>query len=184
MRTYVEEGWKESLKDHELRLVANVEEYEVWLMKAPNTRHLLVQIFFSPEGIAIQGDVLFNRKKGLVSDFGYHRGWFGREQSESYLCEKFLRYVFVPEVAAEEIEDMLENPEEHNISKGLVPYLKEIAEELRDGKYGRYEFEMELDRVDYHPDEPLGYGYDPKEASPLCAIQQKFVELYSKLEMD
>jgi hypothetical protein len=163
---------KESLKDHVLTLVQEGEVTAYYLGKK-GTRMMSCLLLFTPEGIAIMGD-LTPQLHGSVSVYGYGIGWFSKHLSEGYLCEKFLRERFVPELAEKELRD----PEGY-WREELSPEVSDrIADDLCDhGQEWLYEelLDAGVDCSDGIP----GFGYDPAEAGWLCAIQQRFSELYS-----
>lgn len=180
--TYVNEGWKRGLEKHELKQVLEDGHYEVWMMERPDSNNLATQIFFSPWGIALQGDTMYGDKYGLSSRGTYGREWFSRNLNEDYLCGKFLRRRFIHDRAAEEIDDWLAAPEEWDVTEEMVEPMKELIETLHAEEIDERGMWEELESIGYPLDDNVGHGYDPSEAAALCAIQQKFSELYAKLE--
>ena len=184
-RTYVEDHMKESLKNHVLvpLLHSNVGEVRGFYLKPPGrTRMMSTLILFSPEGIVLQGD-LTPSHHGDVSSYGYGAQWFGGRLSEDYLCEKFLQKEFVPEKAYATFKERILSRRR----EGDQYMTKEKAREAYDANeehgpgYEAWDSREFYDcfcgefGFDYDGD---GYGYNLAAAGWLCAIQQKFAELY------
>lgn len=185
--SYVQAHFVESLKDHQLECILNDKKtgISVWNMRRPGTRMYGVQITFSPEGIALQGDVVYGPGGGLTSTCGYGLGWFSGYLSEDYLCEKFLQKQWVAEYAAEELEEELKNPEDYAIDEKMIEPLKNIISQLGEVIETGTQLWEALDDIDYCIDDgPPGWGYGPVEAMALCSVQQKFAELYKLRKKD
>jgi hypothetical protein len=180
--SYVKAHMREALKGHKLSVVslsATRVGVSVFNMKRDGTRIMKVQISFTPEGIFIMGD-LCPGLHGVGSALGYGLGWFKGRKSEGYLCEKFLVTGFVAEYAADSIEDTLKDPEDYDLTPDAVKGLREVITHLRDdSSYGETRLYDDLCLLDYPTDDGVpGYGYDPRDAGWLCAIQQRFAELW------
>ncbi len=177
--TYVAENMRRDLAGHELILVSRTKEVTAFYLKAPGTRMMSTLLLFTPEGIVLQGD-LTPERKGSLSDLGYGPGWFSGKLSEGYLCEKFLEHKWVPERAAEELRDpdgewLCDQP------KKVRDRVLEIAEEIDGGDMQPGMVAEELQYLDFDlVDGVPGYTWEPGEAGWLCAIQQRFAELYVK----
>jgi hypothetical protein len=183
MKTYVKQHMRESLRDHVLTPVLEDEAtgISVWNLHREGTRIMKVQVTFTPEGIFIMGD-LCPGLYGVGSALGYGIGWFGSQKSEGYLCEKFLTREWVPEYAAEEVEDILKVPEDYGLTPDAVEGLRMVVAALRDDtSYSETRLYDDLDLAEYPLDDGVpGYGYEPSDAGWLCAIQQRFAELYAQ----
>lgn len=145
-----------------------------------------------PGYIVVMGD-LCPGANGVVSNIGYGVGWFAARKSEGYLCEKFLRKVWVPELALAALRQALQDErdafvdadraEVERITK-RVEALEEAIEEAGEDASGDVVaestpfYEAWTDIYDDSP-EDQGYGYDPKDAALLVAIQETFARLYA-----
>jgi hypothetical protein len=172
--SYVTKEMRESFADHELTCEYEQGRFAVFQMARPDTRVMLVQVSFSPEGIAIQGD-LTPERNGSVSVFGYDLNWFTKETPEGNLCEKFLTTKWVPSIAIAGLLDR-DGPFQKANYKGDID---EITDSIAAGEFGADETHDVLTELnaDWH-DELPGYGYDPEEAGWLCIIHQTFRRLY------
>ena len=175
---YVQPHMRDSFKNHRLELLSSG-KITAFYMKEPNTRMMGVLIVFTPEGIAILGD-LTPERHGTVSCYGYGLYWFASHLSEDYLCEKFLEKKWVPEYAAETLRDSYFR---ENLSAEKCEELDKIANTIDGGEVdARFLHEGLCDLELYHGDLLPGYGYAPAEAGWLCAIQQKFSELHAEYQ--
>ena len=179
--TYVAESMRRDLAGHELILISRTQQITAFYLKAPGTRTMSTLLLFTPEGIVLQGD-LTPERQGSLSDYGYGPGWFSGKLSEGYLCGKFLQEKWVPERAAEELRD----PDGEWLcdqSKKVRDRVLEIAEEIDGGDMQPGMVAEELQYLDFDLDEGVpGYTWNPSEAGRLCAIQQRFAELYETPE--
>jgi len=155
-------------------------EFKAFYMKDPKRgRMMSTLILFTPEGIVLQGDLTPSRQ-GNVSCSGYGLDWFAGKLSESYLCEKFLHKGFVPALAREGLKQgVLDKRREKLIDKEEARDLWDSIRISDDfvGPVDTYEFWIHLLQND--SSECPGHGYDPTEAGWLCAIQQRFSDLYN-----
>lgn len=182
--SYIDKHMTDSLKDHELTMIADTPDIKAFYMKKPGTRNLSLLLVFTPEGIGLTGDLTFDNW-GLWSMFGSQTlGWFSSQLSEDYLCGKFLSsdhwganraadgYAFEPD------ED----------DDGRLEFEKrEIRQQLKDGSIDSpddlYDKMNEQSHLGFDASEGIpGYGYDPASAGWLCAVQQRFRELRAKQE--
>lgn len=155
MGTYIVQHMKESLKDHVLVEVPTGDIRTFYLKRPEKSRMMSALLIFSPEGIIICGDLRIG-DHGVVSDYGYGLDWFAGELGEDYLCSKFLKREWQSEVAMAWAED------EHDTHPQPFDTEQEFL-----NIYG-----MEL------AGDGVGYDYSPAAAGWLCAIQQRFRELY------
>lgn len=185
--SFVTTSMKESLKDHVLEEALPPEKgFLAYYMKRPGDGRIMsTLIVFTPEGIAILGD-LTPERHGSISAFGYGVGWFGSDKSEYYLCEKFLSKEWQVEVAQRWCKEHLEELQVEGKVEGkpvedldeweeLLSQLQGRCGEMDCGKFQRALYDMGYEVEDE------GFEYPLREAGWLCAIQQRFAELYSKL---
>lgn len=189
MSSYVTERMRKALANHRLELVQEGPVTAYYLKDPTEGRMMSTLLLFSPEGIVLQGD-LTPERNGSVSCYGYGIGWFGSRNSEDYLCEKFLAKTFVQEAAIAELKD----PESCWRDSGGVETadlvermarLDEIIEDLEQDGHDAEWLSSELSDAGYMVDDgPPGITYEPSEAGWLCAIQQRFAELYQQEPAD
>jgi len=156
-------------------------------MSKPGTRIDSTLITFTPEGIAIQGD-LTPGTNGAVSR-GKSLAWFAGELGYDYLAEKFLTKEWVAEYAAEamigEAESLDREAAEIDAEEERAPLaekaerFREIADQLDDGAMMIHEFVEDLGEMGFEYDGE-GYTYPPSDVVLLAAIQQRFAELYAQ----
>lgn len=156
--------------------------FESYYLKQPNTGCYRTLIIFTPrEGIVLTGDLMLIEASaggGVVSNCGYGKGWFASDLSEDYLCEKFFRTEWVPERAVDYIKDMLETDEDLTACQK-----NSIRDALIDETCGDSTmFHIWWDETFSYSPESIGYGYNLASAGWLCAIQQRFRELYKLFE--
>jgi hypothetical protein len=179
---FVEPHMLEELKDHILVPLESGPHVKAFYLKRPNEgRMMSTLILFTPEGIVIQGDLAPSRN-GNISNMGYGLNWFRGELGGEYLCEKFLERKFVSQYASEEIRrEILRQRYEREIDFEKARDLWDIADMPDDftGPVIAYDFWTQ-DLSQEGSDCP-GYGFEPREAGWLCAIQQKFAELYQAM---
>jgi hypothetical protein len=183
VRTYVEEHMRESLAGHILEPHADHEKVKAFFLKGPkNGRMMSCLILFTIEGIVIMGD-LTPCQNGVISTYGYGLSWFAGPKSEDYLCEKFLRKEFVPELAERSFKDQLlryRRDEPERLSKEQAREAWDQVERLMyDGMDARAFCDLYYDTFKDTPE--CGYGYNPADAGWLCAIQQQFAALYAEM---
>jgi len=204
--TYIDPHMPEALARHELTVVLDTEKVKVFRMARPNESAYRVQITFTPEGIALQGDIGFGAaQNGICSRGGYGVGWFGRQQSEGYLCSKFLSKCWQRGAVERDLRSWLTQAEET-----LADAIAEEEKELEEGEtIDPADFTEEQGEVnawkallDFWGDETsdkelyeegsgyfqdfwdysIGHDYPLSDAGWLCAVQQRFAELFAALE--
>lgn len=133
--------------------------------------------------ICIAGDIrLGGNENGIVSSSGYKLPWFAGQLSECYLCEKFLRREWQWAVAEEELSTYIKDDDEGG-------WYRDHADEFRKFMKSpgwKYDVPTESEFYEFMTDlgddccEMLGYDYPRAQAGWLCAIQQKFSELWNR----
>lgn len=172
------DNFKNMLNKHILVPVQTTGPIEAYYLKDPaQGRMMSTLIMGTPEGISLMGD-LTPERNGSASCLGYDLRWFSGASSNHYLCEKFLTKRWVQEIAVEQ----LSNAASHfGLQDGDadIAKLKEIGEHLKGSDHLEEWLYDELFELGGYTDGGLpGYGYDPREAMVLCAIQARFSELY------
>jgi hypothetical protein len=180
--SYVKPSMAEALKDHVLEeVLQETAGFRAFYLKMPGKTRMMSTLFvFTPEGIVIMGDLCPGgpRNQGCISTFNYGLGWFATELSEHYMCSKFLGEVWQPEVALE----WLRANEKDLLSEGFkAEDLIQLDSSLAGGEMDEASFRHDLEDAGYEMDDELpGYDYDLDTAGWLCALQQRFSELYIK----
>lgn len=172
---------KESIKDHVLEQVLDAEKFKGFYLKPPDGgRMMSTLIIFHPEGITICGD-LCPGLHGNCSAYGYSLGWFAGKLSGSYLCEKFLEKSWQRELAAQWCKDEAQEQRKEG-NPEIADKLETLgSRDLECGDMDVRDFYERLTEISvgYVDDGVPGHGYDPGEKGWLCAIQEKFAELYN-----
>ncbi|MHC4093109.1 MAG: hypothetical protein ACYSVY_23035 [Planctomycetota bacterium] len=179
--SYIKQHMREDLKDHVLEEIPAGDQLRMFLMRKPGTRIHLVQLIFSPNGIILAGDLTIGGVHGCVSSPGYDVAWFGTKKSERYLCEKFLvnQSEWDRDACLEGIRYWYEDDDE-----GPPPEVQEILDEqppyLADNPDAMYDA-LARAGVDLGDGVP-GFDYPRADAGWLCAVQERFAELYQELQ--
>ena len=164
----MENNRDKDLEDHRLEVVLESDKIQSYL-KRPGDRAMSTLITFTPEGIALQGD-LVPSLHGDVALF-YDVGWFSKLKSKDYLCSKFFSKTFVPSKAIASLEEEFkDNP---HAMRGLEHYPIRTPEDVCDFLDDYLEGE-EWDEI--------GMGYDPDKADLLYAIHKAFCREYGRLK--
>jgi hypothetical protein len=208
--TYVDPHMVQALSRHVLTVFLDTEQVRVYRMARPNDSAFRVQITCTPEGIAIQGDIgLGPNQHGICSPPGYGPGWFGRRQSEGYLCSKFLAKTWQRRVvttdlarwlddARNELRDTIDRevqcrPDEtreeiladtdFNDVEGTVRSWEEIQAAWNEDETSEGElYEIGSEHFTDFWDYSIGTDYPLADAGWLCAIQRRFAELYTEMQ--
>jgi hypothetical protein len=189
MKSYVQDYTRKTMSELALTRVCNCDPIVAFQLAKPSTRINSCMIVFTPEGIVIMGDLVPESNHGAISMRGYGLAWFASKLGEDYLCSKFLETEYVPETAREYVawlaKSMVEDDDESNAERHRV--LSEALEADPDahgdhfGDQGAFvELMTEADYYDAVTD-GCGWDYNPRDASVLCAIQQRFSEAYTEL---
>lgn len=171
-----------NLSNHTLRVVAEYPGFIEFRLGLPNeswmeSTRILITRHPLPEQIILTGD-LCHGANGILSDTGYGLGWFARPQGESYLCEKFLRREWVPQKALDALRYRLDEADEYELTEkqctGLALAIEcsedALTDECSDVRNSEAFYSTWVD-IFGEPPEDEGYGYNPRDASWLCAIQ-------------
>jgi hypothetical protein len=178
--TWVKDHMRESLKGHRLAIIADVPGVKAYAMKRPGTRTMSVNIIECGGRLAVHGDLCIGTPNGCISAGGYGIRWFRQRLSESYLCEKFLTTAWhweiceprLHEIAGDEHED---DPIRQAARELLNNYIWSCGEPCSADVY------YELTEAGWDPGDGVpGHGYDRADAGWLCAINQRFAELFDK----
>ena len=176
--SYIDKHMTESLKDHELTMIADTPDIKAFYMKRPGTRHFSILLVFTPEGIGLTGDLSIDNW-GVWSMFGSpNLGWFSSQLSEDYLCGKFLKEGhWDADRAADAIAFALDPDEDVTAEREIEKNLRERDIDNPNDLYHAMS-KAGLCTTDGFP----GQGFDPAAAGWLCAVQQRFRELRAKQE--
>ncbi len=163
------------LRDHALREITKPDSpVRAFYLEQPGTRAQSTLIVFTPEGIALMGD-LTPTNHGDVSALGYGLHWFTGNLGTDYLCSKFLEKSWVSERAVARLRDDAAEAEDDERKAGL----NEIAADIDVGDIGQNEMMEALADLDIHDETyEIGMDYDPGRAGLLIAIQRRFAELF------
>jgi len=164
---------------HELHVVHESDEVQVYRLLRPGTRMMSVNITFAFHYIHISGDFSFNG----VSVFGYGRGWFSEVKSRSYLREKFhgcFRKRWDEDEARAELVERMKTAHADGLDLSSFKVLREAYEGL-DWNIRTVEALVEkLQEYDVDAwESPPGYGYDPREIEQLAAVNRCFARLWA-----
>lgn len=178
--TYVSENERAGLAHHYLEVHVDTPNLKAWYLRRPSSGRMWSTLILSTaEGLVIMGDLCPGRN-GVISCYGYDHRWFGAKLSEQYLCSKFLQREWVPEKGSREIRELILTERRHgNLPKDDA---RNAWEDLRSAEeYGNLSGERAYQIVseagfDF---DGIGYDYNPSAAAWLCAIQQRFHELYA-----
>ena len=182
--TYIMPHMKKTMDRKVLKIVEPQKEFI--LQNHDGGRMGSTVIIFHSEGIIITGD-LHPRRRGVISDFGYDLSWFAREQSEGYLCSKFLTKVWQNEVAHVDVQNIIkdlkaedEEWDEPSYKKAIKRW-QSLLDDWDDIWTDTHVYErastIDCEAYDYH----IGWDYDLADAGWLAATQQAFVRLYSQV---
>lgn len=178
------------LSNHALEMISTKDGYpRYYKMAKPGTGIYAVYISEVARRLCITGDICFGaNNNGIISDLGYEIPWFAGHLSEGYLCEKFLHREWQWEAAIEEIEWQIKEAmgdEEswwlENAAK-LQEFIK--SPDCRDyTPIGEEFYDFMIDLGDDGCELP-GFDYPRGEAGWLCAVQQRFAELFKDIKND
>lgn len=178
--SYVTEQMRKELAGHTLKPA----DRGGFHMGRPDDCAYAVDIGEFARRLVITGDIRLGANDyGLVSAHGYGTHWFAGQQSEAYLCEKFLQQEWQWDAAVEGIRWAIEFDAEEDDEGWWRPHAPELEAYMADPGW-RHD---EPDYMDYY-DHMTGLGADgcdlpgmdyPRvQAGWLCAIQQRFRELW------
>lgn len=161
---------------HRLILVSAGPITAFYLKDPEQGRMMSTLIVFTPEGIALMGDLVPERQ-ATASPLGYGIDWFAGHKSSGYLAEKFLTRKWSRKAAIDWLKWYAENHDEAD-----RPKIASVIQDF-DDDFGPERFVELLDDNDLHSlcdDGVPGHTYSPLELGLLCAIQRKFSALYAQ----
>lgn len=185
--SYVTDYMREGLQEHELFRISE-KPVEAYYLKQPHSRMSSTLILFTPEGIVMVGDLTPEMNGTCSRRHDRDLAWFIADgRLEWDICDNFLKKKWLPELALKEMqqenffEEWCENTADNRVKfDKLVEYLAEGP----DGIWSEVETYQVLGDIGYDLASGVpGYGFDPGEAGWLCAIHQRFAELYTKGEI-
>lgn len=176
--SYVTSNMRSAFTNHTLHVEADCPTVRAWYLRPSNGgRMQSTLIVETREGIVIMGDMC-PKQNGIISTYGYGIDWFAKNRTcdEQYLCSKFLSRVFVPERGARMVREIIvELRRSGSIDKDAA---RDAWREV-DDEGGDFTERTAWDICNRLGTEfDGGYDYDPSDAGWLCAIQQRFAELY------
>lgn len=180
----------QQLAAHGIEPVEMGAKVQAFYLKKPGERCMSTLLLFTPEGIAIMGD-LTPENYGTVCRERKSLGWFVGDLSPDYLCGKFLERKWTPEAAADALKDpkgpWLDygdiNDDDPAAQQEKWEKVREIADEMVGHGHGQEWLYDELTDLGFCIDDGLpGYDYLPGESHWLCAIQKRFAELYQAMQ--
>jgi hypothetical protein len=199
----------EALAGHELTVVLESEKVKVYRMANPHSSCFRTQITFTPEGIAIQGDIGMGANQGGVCTVSGYYGlrWFstgnglGGPKTESYLCEKFLRKTWQHRAAERDLRDWYaqakeefaaawkeaqedeEPPDKTELDEyKTMEAWKTLVADFGDETSEKELYEMGSEHFTDFWDYGVGVDYPLADAGWLVAIHKRFIELYAERE--
>jgi hypothetical protein len=200
MTSYVTEDMRRAMADKVLSVVAEYEGVVIYRLGPSDGSWMeSTRIMISREPLAeqiiITGD-LCPGANGILSNFGYGVRWFGRKQSEEYLCSKFLRREWVPERAKDTLYEALRETMDTDVeSEGADEDANRRLDLIEDAiiasddprgecaptRTSEAFYEFWTNTFGDAP-ENEGMDYNPRDAGWLCAIQQRFAKCYRSLQ--
>jgi hypothetical protein len=168
MKSYLEKHMRDALVEHKLEEITDSKSpVRAFRMFKDARRVMSCLIVSTPEGIFIQGDIA----PGSSCSANQSLEWFSRPMDEDYLCSKFLTKSFYRETALSALREHLEENPDHEDLKELT---QNDGDDFRDP-----DFQERIYALGF---EDAGYDYDSGSAGWLCAIHERFVALYPRLE--
>ena len=166
-------------ENHELHLIEEGDNFKLYQLK--DNRYGYMQscyISFSMEHICIFGDMV-PRNHGVNSIIGYGENWFSKELGQYYLCEKFLEKDWFSELAVNHLKDKYNL--EYYFGENYEDYEDEINDMITSLECGEMGCEGLANAIEAICEDTLeempGYGYNPRDADLLHAIQKRFSKL-------
>ncbi len=178
--SYDTKDMRAALADHRLRLLEETPTITAYYLEKPGEgRMMSTLILFTPEGIALMGD-LTPERNGSISSIGYDRAWFAGKNNGDYLCEKFLPQQWVLDYALAELRDPDGEWQSYAGTDSADSGLDDVILSLAAGERSWEWLHDELSELGFDMSEGVpGFGYEPTAAGWLCAIQRRFAELYT-----
>lgn len=178
-----------SLEEHELTVLAENGQVQVYRLARPGTNNLSVQLVFSRAGISIFGDLIIGPNgKGIASREVTSPQWFSGVLNAYYLCEKFLHDVWSADRATASLKEEIAEAEDHGYSPEMVKHLQSVLDHLGDdsNRHGFHDSLTDVPEGEHYEtaDGIPGYGYDPSDVAWLVAVQATFRELWTERSDD
>jgi len=187
MDSYITDEMRAALRDH----VIVEEPGGEWFMAKPgdNWQSIVVGEFASRLIVVTDSFGLGASARGLVSPMGCSARWFASPGvGQEHLCSMFLTLEWQWEAAKGEIRWHIQQSRDENRcdwwlqnEAKLEMYMRRGTARSANGPPGRQEFEnyMTLKLGGTFIEDGLpGFDFPRKQAGWLCAIQEKFRELY------
>lgn len=177
--SFVQDHVRKSLANHTIIQVSKAPMESWWLTRTSGEYTYSSLIVFSQVGTIITGDLRATDANAIAA-LGYNRDWFIGTMDESYLCSKFLKTEWRPDLAAKYgRQRVLESRRKLEIKKEQALTLWEACEEVEESEISPGDFgEAYLEVFGDYPEG--GSGYHPSAANWLCAIQERFSALYKE----
>jgi len=183
MMTYVTDSMKTEMASHVLIPVEVSDNFKLYTLNRPGTIVYSVYIAEFARRLCLSGDIcLGGNDRGIVSSPGYGVAWFSGHLAESYLCQKFLREEWQWDVAVRGIKQHIED--DRNDGEGLYLENEHKLDELINNHFWEYDEPNQAEYYEYMTSighdgcELPGFDYPRMHAGWLCAIQQRFSELF------
>lgn len=173
--SYVEQHMVEALANHTLaEITPKGSPVRAFSLCSERGRMMSVLLLFTPEGIVLMGDLRLTTR-GVVAAYHYDLPWFCGARSEDYLCSKFLRKEWQPEVAGKDLQRLLSD---HNdISPESGGALRKVLDDIEN--MTQHEFLGATEGLlDTEVAAGLGLDYNLADAGWLVTIQKRFSMLY------
>lgn len=177
------------LDQHVLKVLADTGPVLVVRLHRPGTRIMSVQLTFTPEGIAIQGDFhphpTDGNQGGLCCRDRKPPGWFAADLGWDYLASKFMSRQWCREAQADDLRGRIADlrHEAQDLDATEAQAVRDKADALQrvldeeDSWSSVYEYQDALDAIADERDDEPALVYPEPAAADLWAIQRKFREL-------
>lgn len=163
----------EEFAEHTLTCLTDANGVSVYEAKKPGTMINSFTVAFLPNHICITGDYCPGLH-GVVSAYGYGRGWFAGKLGADYLAEKFLQKGWHPDNARQWlIEQAKEYP---GVAEKLLA-MTTHDELLCDPDSFTEEFDEVVPGTDW---DSSPWGYNPLEVFQITVCQRVFSRLYKE----
>jgi len=166
------------LEGHQLSQIS--EDPPIFVLSPNPAQYIMsITIAFIRGQICIFGDYCPGIH-GVVSTVNYGVDWFAGSLSPDYLCSKFLRDEWSEEQTFIELKAQLDYEDDPKIRESIIEFI-DCYEGTGDGLSQKELYEWYKDTYGTY-DDPVGFGYNLRDAGILCAIQRRFSELYPEIK--